>query len=92
MYCKKCHAALPSRGFVCKSCGLMMDTDQIKKQKEIIKNEDKKTIELNFLSDRYSKEPINRVYKPKKENKYLGAIIIILSLIILIILGLLKVM
>lgn len=92
MFCKKCGAALPSHGFVCKSCGAMMDSDQIKEQKEFIKNEENKKIELNFLSDRYSKEPINRNYKKNRENKYLGAILIILIMIILVIIAILKVM
>lgn len=92
MFCKKCGAALPSHGFVCKSCGAMMDGDQIKEQKEFIKNEESKKIELNFLSDRYSKEPINRNYKKNRENKYLGAILIILIMIILVIIAILKVM
>lgn len=92
MYCKKCGAALPSRGYVCKSCGAMMDSDQIKEQKEHIKNEENKKIELNFLSDRYSKEPIQRNYGKIKENKYLGAVFIILIVIILIIFAILKVM
>lgn len=51
MYCKKCGAALPSHGFVCKSCGTMMDSDQIKEQKEYMKNADNKKIEVNLLSD-----------------------------------------
>lgn len=92
MFCKKCGAALPSHGFVCKSCGAMMDSDQIKEQKEFIKNEENKKIELNFLSDRYSKEPINRNYKKNRENKYLGAILIFLIMIILVIIAILKVM
>lgn len=92
MYCNKCGASLPSRGFVCKNCGTMMDSDQIKEQKEHIRNEENKRIEINFLSDKYSNEPINREYKKIKENKYLGAVLIILIVIILIIIALLKVM
>ena len=92
MYCKKCGAGLPSHGFVCKSCGMMMDSDQIKEQKEHIRNEENKKIELNFMSDKYSREPIIRDYKKIKENKYLGAVLIVLVVIILIVLAILKVM
>ena len=92
MYCKKCGAALPSRGFICKSCGCLMDGDQIKEQKEHIKNEENKRIELNFLSDKYSSNPINRDYSKNKDNKYLGAVIIIIVVIILIVFAILKVM
>ena len=92
MYCKKCGSALPSRGFICKSCGTMMDKEQIKMQKEYIKNSENEKIELNFLSDKYSKEPVNRNYAKHKEYKFVGVLIIVLVLFILIILALLKVL
>ena len=92
MYCKKCGAALPSHGFVCKSCGAMMDEEQIKMQKQIMNEKDKTKIEVNLLSDKYSREPINRDYKKHTENKYLGAILIVLVVIVLIIVAILKVM
>lgn len=92
MYCKKCGAALPSHGYVCKSCGTMMDSDQIKEQKEYMKNSDNQKIEVNLLSDRYRREPINRDYSKRKDNKLLGGILIILVVIVLIIIAILKVM
>ena len=92
MYCKKCGAALPSQGFVCKSCGTMMDSEQIKEQKDYIKDDDNKKLEINLLSDKYSSNPIKRDYSKRKDNKILGAILIILILIALIIIALLKVM
>lgn len=92
MYCKKCGAALPSHGYVCKTCGTMMDSDQIKEQKEYLKSEEKNKIEVNFISDRYRNEPINRDYTKRKDNKLLGAILIILIIIVLIIIAVLKVM
>ncbi len=91
MYCKKCGAALPSRGFICKSCGMMMDVNQIKEQKNFLK-ENKNNMEVNLLSDKYSSEPINRDYSKIKENKYLGALLIVLVVIVLIIIAILKVM
>lgn len=90
MYCKKCGAALPSHGYVCKSCGTMMDSDQIKEQKAFIKSDDKK-FEVNLLSDKYRREPITRDYSKPKDNKFLGAILIILVLLFLIIIAILKV-
>lgn len=92
MYCKKCGAALPSHGYICKSCGTMMDSDQIKEQKEFMKNSDNQKIELNLLSDRYRREPINRDYSKRKDNKLLGALLIVLVVIVLIIIAILKVM
>ena len=67
MYCKKCGAALPSTGFVCRSCGTMMDEEQIKMQKKFMEEKEKTKVEVNLLSDRYSKEPIQREYKTQKD-------------------------
>lgn len=92
MYCKKCGAALPSYGYICKSCGAMMDSEQIKTQKDFIKEREKTRNEVNLMSDRYSTEPIKRDYRKNYENKYLGAIFIVLIVIILIIIAILKVM
>jgi len=91
MNCKRCGAALPSHGFICKSCGAMMDSEQIKRQKEYI-NENKNNNEVMLKSDLYSNEPINRNYEKIKSNKILGAFLIVLVLIILIIIAILKVM
>ena len=92
MYCKKCGAALPSHGFICKRCGTLMDSDQIKEQKEYMKNEDNQKVEVNLISDKYRREPINRDYSKRKDNKLLGGILIILVVIILVIIAILKVM
>lgn len=92
MYCKKCGAALPSHGFVCKRCGTMMDEEQIKEQKRFRQDKDTEKMEVHLKSDRYSSEPINRDYKKHKDNKYLGAIFIVLVVLILIIIAILKVM
>ena len=92
MYCKKCGAALPSTGFVCRSCGAMMDEEQIKIQKKFMEEKEKTKVEVNLLSDRYSKEPIQREYKTQKDNKYFGAVFIVLVVIILVIVAILKVM
>lgn len=69
-----------------------MDSNQIKEQKEYMKNEDNKKVEVNLISDKYCREPINRDYSKRKDNKLLGGILIILIVIILIIIAILKVM
>lgn len=92
MFCNKCGAALPNRGYICKFCGAMMSPEQIKSLKEMLSNQDKDKFQVNFVSDKYSDTPINRDYKKRKENKFLGALVIILVLIILIIIAILKVM
>lgn len=92
MYCKKCGAALPSHGFVCKSCGAMMDEEQIKMQKKIRDEKEKTRFEVKLFSDQYRQEPVNRDYTKRKDNKYLGAILIVLIVIVLIVVAILKVM
>lgn len=93
MYCNKCGAALPSHGFICKNCGAMMSKEQIREQKNFLKENKNKRQEVTLLSDRYSNEPIKRDYsRPKGENKFLGVLLIVLVMIILIIVAILKVM
>lgn len=93
MYCNKCGAALPSHGFICRSCGAMMSKEQVISQKNYLKENKNKKQEITLLSDRYSNEPIKRDYSKRKvENKFLGAILIILVMVILIIIAILKVM
>ena len=72
--------------------GTLMDSDQIKEQKEYMKNEDNQKVEVNLISDKYRREPINRDYSKRKDNKLLGGILIILVVIILVIIAILKVM
>ena len=91
MFCKRCGAALPSHGFICTSCGAMMSSEQIAKQKSFIKNQEQERMEVNLLSDKYSKEPINRNYTQKKESRLLGILFILLIIIFLIIMAILKV-
>ena len=92
MFCKKCGAALPSNGFICHSCGAMMDKEQIEKQKKIKNEKENAKFEVNLLSDKYSKGHILREYQTQKDNKYLGVVLIVLIVIILVILAILKVM
>jgi len=87
MYCEKCGASLPSKGYICQNCGMMMNIKQIKTQKSL----NDETHDLKFLSDMYRKDPINRDYKKNHENKYLGILFIILVILILIILAIIKV-
>ena len=92
MHCKKCGAALPSHGFICKSCGAMMDEEQIKMQKQYASEKNEELMEVSLMSDKYRREPINRDYGKRRENKYLGALLIVLVVIVLIVVAILKVM
>ena len=46
MNCKRCGAVLPSEGFVCKECGMLMDKDQIASQKDKMRSNLGKTPSL----------------------------------------------
>ena len=90
MFCKRCGAALPSEGYICKKCGAMMSEEQIIKQKSFNKEKENK-FKVSLMSDKYNSD-INRDYGKRKENKFLGLIIVLVILIVLIIIGILKVM
>ena len=66
-----------------------MSEEQIKKQKEY--NTDNK-FKVNLMSDKYNPGGINRDYKVRKENKYLGILLILLIFIVIVIFAILKVM
>ncbi len=90
MFCKRCGAALPSEGYICKSCGAMMSEEQIKSQKEFINNENK--FKVNLMSDKYNPGGIERDYKKRKDSRYLGILLVILIMVVIIIFAILKVM
>ncbi len=93
MYCRKCGAALPNRGYICKSCGTMMDSDQIKEQKAYMLGSDKNGTEVELNSDKYSTDPVERDYEKRHDNsKILGILLIALVMILLVIFAIFKVM
>ena len=87
MHCKKCGSSLPSHGFICLSCGAMMDSEQIKLQKEYRQKEDEG---INIRSD--GVRTGNVEFKEKEEHKFLGALLILLVLLILLIIAIIKVL
>lgn len=50
MVCKRCGAPLPSQGYVCKQCGMLMNSDQIEQQKQFIKNN---SLKAELVSEKY---------------------------------------
>ncbi len=85
MNCKRCGSPLPSSGFTCNNCGAMMDSDQIKLQKEIMNNNIKKN-DLP-LSQKYGNKKEIFIGRNKEENKFrgIGIFLCILLFIFLII-------
>lgn len=91
MFCKRCGSALPNEGAICKQCGAMMSKEQLEEQKkwqEIQNNSNT----VNLMSQKYgvSKENFKYDTETPKENKLLGAVIILGVLIIIVIIALIK--
>ena len=84
MVCQKCGKSLPSEGVICPFCGVMINKDQLDKRKKFAE----KRFQAKLLSDKYGidKTSIYTKKEPVKENKILGAIIILGILLFLIIL------
>lgn len=83
MICNNCGKSLPKEGAICKFCGAMMDIDQINKQKMM--RDPSSSYQTKLISDLYNVDKSN-IYKkePIKENKLLGALVIIIILLFLI--------
>lgn len=80
MICSRCGRPLPNKGVTCKFCGMLMSQDQINFQKKMAVDENKR---IQLLSEKYGANTTPEYRKPK-ENKLLGAIIIIVILLVLI--------
>lgn len=83
MFCKRCGASLPSTGYLCTNCGFLMDSEQIKKQKENQKLVENKN-QLTYISERYGKKNIFQK-REEKEKKKIGILIGIGSILFLVI-------
>lgn len=84
MNCKNCGKPLSGNGYVCKFCGVMMDEEQIKKQKSLIIPNNKPL----FVSEKYGGKMQIYEKRSQKENKLIGFIIIMAVLLLIIILAL----
>ncbi len=84
MFCKRCNNPLPSEGFVCKFCGALMSEEQIKTQKENMKNNSLKGV---LASSKYSN--LNKIkYNTNKDNDnkaLMGAVMFIVIVFLIIV-------
>lgn len=86
MICKKCGKALPGEGVTCKFCGAMMDQSQLEERRAM--SDPNQKFNAHLMSDRYGIDKSNIFNKEDapKENKALGAALILIILLILIVL------
>jgi len=88
MVCKNCGATLPARGVVCAACQNTMAPDQIEGIRQMNKAQTNgaKVVPIKPIKDDYyNQNPLSLgEYKPQKENKLLGALIILIILVIVI--------
>lgn len=82
MFCKRCGSSLPSVGYLCTNCGFLMDSEQIKKQKENQKLVENKN-QLTYVSERYGKK-IYIKKREEKEKKKLGLLIGMIGILFLV--------
>ncbi|MDE6285057.1 MAG: hypothetical protein K2M17_04860 [Bacilli bacterium] len=91
MVCNRCGKPLPNEGAICKFCGAMMTQTQLKQMQSM--QDSRGSFKRNLLSDRYGVDKSvlyqEKEEKKPKENKLLGAIIILGIIVFLIILTIL---
>lgn len=87
MVCKKCGRALPSEGFVCKNCGVLMTEEQIKEQKEYMKENNTK-YKTKFIGEEYNNGKLFES-RDNSSNKLMGLLVVGGVLLIIIIIAIL---
>ncbi len=87
MVCKKCGKPLPNEGAICTFCGVMMQQDQLKEQMKM--QDPNQKLRAHLLSDKYgvNKDIVYEKDKSPKENKFLGAAVILIIVLFLIVLA-----
>lgn len=84
MFCKRCNNPLPSEGFVCKFCGALMSEEQIKTQKENMKNN---SLKGGFTTSKYGN--FNKIkYDTNKNNDnkaLMGAAMLIIIVFLIVV-------
>lgn len=83
MNCKHCGKPLPSSGYLCSFCGVMMDSEQIECQKKIMKEQN---IYPELLSEKYNRKKEIFQSREEKNNSFLVIWLIIGILVIIILL------
>ncbi len=84
MYCKQCGFPLPSTGYLCTNCGRVMDSKQIKQQKEQRKwNSLAKPSQMIGL--RYGRKDF--IFQKREDTKKKREVLLFIFLLVLIGLG-----
>ena len=90
MVCKKCGAALPATSMVCIACSNPMAPDQIEGMRSMNRAHSMgaRQVEIRPIQDIEDDTPPSLGdYKPPKENKYIGVIVIFVVIAILIVIA-----
>lgn len=74
MVCKRCGNNLPASGFNCPHCGVMMDNEQIKYQKEMMNNNIRNT---QMVSEKYGLKKFIFQKREEVKTKFIGLILIV---------------
>lgn len=82
MNCKRCGFPLPSSGYVCTNCGTMMDSEQIKMQKERMA-----TNPNSMFAQPYQKKEVLYQKREEDKKKYTGILFLIIIVLLLLLIG-----
>lgn len=81
MNCKRCGRVLPNKGLICTSCGAVMEEEQIKRQKELIKMQNPNN-KIEMVTERYGKKLL---YEKRTEEKMKNKSLFLFFLLFIII-------
>ena len=89
MDCKRCKSPLPSQGYVCKQCGMLMSSEQIELQKTFMK-ENNMHLKAELISEKYGGKKQIFEMREKDENNlifftfFFGVLLIIFIIVIVV--------
>lgn len=84
MVCKRCGKTLPMSGFTCSNCGCMMNSEQIKEQKEDMKLNMPSNTE--YITEKYGKKIIYEKRNEEKKKGW-GVLLFVFLICLLVVLG-----
>lgn len=85
MNCKRCGSPLPSQGYICSHCGMLMSSEQIEIQKTLLKDNNAH-LKADLVSERYGGKKQIFQGREGNDNKYISIFLLfgVIALILLI--------